>query len=591
MAALPYVRTFLAFTMSALSLHAAGQGLAVTASTYVQANSPTTNYSSSPSIIVKNNATNNINVRLGYLKFDLSAVTTDFPSNFGLNMVTTGNNQGAVPSPPQSFAGATTADPATFIIQVWGLDATTDWDESTVNWNNAPGTPGLINSASQTRYGFNESQSTLLATCSIAANVPESTFYCGSASLLGFMNARKGASAVTLMFRRTDTNSQANLSIASARLAPGGITGAYSPTFAAPNEVGTTFTTGPMGASVGNPPTVTTATPTSTLSGGLLQATLGGNVTDTGGDSPAQFVQYRLTSGGPWTSVDMGLSTGTATSSGGPYSRMLSVLAPSTGYDVQAYATNSRGTAYGAIRAFTTAALPAHAVTVTVSPAQGGTAACTPNPVPSGTSTTCTAVPAAGYSLAGWSGDCSGSSCTLANVTSAAAVSAQFIRTSAETGSGASAVQAQLLSPGTGCSGLDAATFTPAGGTAPNGDPYVLSEFAFTTTCNSATLRLTYPELVEGRTKVWKFYGGTWHDWTSRVTQDFNNRTVTFTVLDNGDGDDAPAAGTISDPIRLSLAPLAAAAPTPIPTLSQWGLLVLSGLLAAGTWLLRRRPG
>lgn len=345
--------------LSALSLQAMAQGLVVSGSTYVRPDLPNDNFSYDAPLILKNNLMNTVNVRLGYLKFDLSAVTTDFPSNFGLNMVVVGNNQGATPSPPQSFAGATSADPGTFIIQVWGLNANTAWDETTVTWNNAPGSPAVINSASQTRYGFNETQSTLLATCSVAANRPNSTFHCASSGLLNFMNARKGTASVTLMFRRTDTNAQANLSMASARLVPaGGSAGDYSPTFAAPNAVGRTFATGPMGASVGNPPTVTTAVPTSVVNGSQLEATLGGNVTDTGGDSPSQFVQYRLASGGPWISVDMGLSTGTASSSGGVYSRALSALSQNTSYEVQAYATNSRGTAYGAVLTLTTAAAP-----------------------------------------------------------------------------------------------------------------------------------------------------------------------------------------------------------------------------------------
>jgi uncharacterized repeat protein (TIGR02543 family) len=65
-------------------------------------------------------------------------------------------------------------------------------------------------------------------------------------------------------------------------------------------------------------------------------------------------------------------------------------------------------------------------IAVTASPTAGGSASCTPNPVVSGGTSTCTATANAGYTFAGWSGDCNGATCTLANVTSAKAVTANF---------------------------------------------------------------------------------------------------------------------------------------------------------------------
>ena len=74
------------------------------------------------------------------------------------------------------------------------------------------------------------------------------------------------------------------------------------------------------------------------------------------------------------------------------------------------------------------AAIPVnHAITVT--PTANGTLSCTPNPVPDGASTTCTAVPAAGYTVASFTG-CTRvgttDTCTLTNVTAPATVSASF---------------------------------------------------------------------------------------------------------------------------------------------------------------------
>ncbi len=67
-----------------------------------------------------------------------------------------------------------------------------------------------------------------------------------------------------------------------------------------------------------------------------------------------------------------------------------------------------------------------HAITVTANPPAGGAATCTPNPVNTGGSSTCSATPNAGYGFTGWSGDCSGATCTLANVVSARNVTANF---------------------------------------------------------------------------------------------------------------------------------------------------------------------
>ena len=80
-------------------------------------------------------------------------------------------------------------------------------------------------------------------------------------------------------------------------------------------------------------------------------------------------------------------------------------------------------------QACSTVVTPTFAITVTGSPAAGGTVACTPNPVLSGSNSVCTATPNAGYSFAGWGGDCAGTvgtTCTLTNVTATKAVTASF---------------------------------------------------------------------------------------------------------------------------------------------------------------------
>ena len=64
--------------------------------------------------------------------------------------------------------------------------------------------------------------------------------------------------------------------------------------------------------------------------------------------------------------------------------------------------------------------------------------------------------------------------------------------------------------------------------------------------------------------------------------------TVTYSITDNGLGDDTftGADGVINDPaVPVSLAAIAAG----IPTLSEWGLIILSALLALGTLVVMRR--
>ncbi|CAK0780823.1 exported hypothetical protein [Gammaproteobacteria bacterium] len=73
-----------------------------------------------------------------------------------------------------------------------------------------------------------------------------------------------------------------------------------------------------------------------------------------------------------------------------------------------------------------TATFTLNSYAITASPTAGGTATCAPNPVDHGSSSTCTATPNIGYTFQEWSGDCTGTSCTLSNVTAAKAITATF---------------------------------------------------------------------------------------------------------------------------------------------------------------------
>ena len=80
-------------------------------------------------------------------------------------------------------------------------------------------------------------------------------------------------------------------------------------------------------------------------------------------------------------------------------------------------------------QACSTVVTPTYAIAASANPVAGGTVACAPNPVLSGSTSVCTATPNAGYAFTGWSGDCSGTTCNLANVTAAKSVTANFAPT------------------------------------------------------------------------------------------------------------------------------------------------------------------
>lgn len=82
-------------------------------------------------------------------------------------------------------------------------------------------------------------------------------------------------------------------------------------------------------------------------------------------------------------------------------------------------------------------------VVLTASPPGGGSAACTSNPVIHGGNTTCTPTASTGYSFTNWSGDCTGASCVLGNVTNSRSAQANFALN-------AYGIGTQVLPPGAG---------------------------------------------------------------------------------------------------------------------------------------------
>ncbi len=140
------------------------------------------------------------------------------------------------------------------------------------------------------------------------------------------------------------------------------------------------------------------------------------------------FAQVR--SGVSYAGVTVIANGSGAMSQNTPTNYAVAGLTPATDYDL--YAADEDTTLLNGFPPvklqFTT--LPnTYGITVSVSPAGAGTASCTPNPVNEGSSSTCTAVFNPVYAPGNWSGDCSGPTCVLTNVTATRSVTANFVPT------------------------------------------------------------------------------------------------------------------------------------------------------------------
>jgi hypothetical protein len=134
---------------------------------------------------------------------------------------------------------------------------------------------------------------------------------------------------------------------------------------------------------------------------------------------------------------------------------------------------------------------------------------------------------------------------------------------------------------------------SPPAGTAPSGTAFPHGLFDFTTAgCtpgSTITMTITYPQALQNGTQYWK-YGPTptnpaphWYVLPATI----GGNSVTFTITDGQLGDDDLAAnGTIVD----QGGPGTPAAAVAVPTLSQWAMLLLAGLvMLAGMGAVRRR--
>ncbi len=217
-----------------------------------------------------------------------------------------------------------------------------------------------------------------------------------------------------------------------------------------------------------------------------------------------------------------------------------------------------------------------------------GGSACTSLSANTATSVTCT-------TAAGAAGTASVLVTTAGGTNSANTLFAYTVRQTPaiNTAVGGGTVVAQIVSGSAGCSidlnNTTAFTPPPFNGTAP---PYGGLKLKLTG-CNfgeTVQVSTTWPNMA-GLT--FQKYGPTPTSSGASIYYTPNGvsisgNTVTYSVTDNGLGDDTftGADGVINDPaVPVSFSANAAG----IPTLSEWGLILLSGLLALGTLAVMRR--
>jgi hypothetical protein len=297
-----------------------------------------------------------------------------------------------------------------------------------------------------------------------------------------------------------------------------------------------------------------------------------------------------------------------------------------------------------------------YTITTAASPSVGGSVACSPNPVTSGGSSTCTPSAATGYTFSTFSGDCSGATCTLTNVTSTKSVTATFVTVSGSIAGQcgpangvatlASPTAQSLCNAGT-ATGLAAANggfawnclgsgggataqcvapgVTPTGNTGSitgsvtfelldNGGcrinslgldnslqggpgngvvmPFGVVQFELLDcTRRSVTAKTTYSSSVASM-QFYKYMsrrGGWINVPTSDYTLSQDGKSITLTITDNGPYDNSLTDFVIVDPGGPGYVPNAND-PQSIPTLSEWGLIALTGLMGLfGLRQMRRR--
>ena len=228
-----------------------------------------------------------------------------------------------------------------------------------------------------------------------------------------------------------------------------------------------------------------------------------------------------------------------------------------------------------------------------VTPSAGANGAITPGTaqvVAYNNSTAFTVTPNSGY-VANVTGTCggnlSGATYTTNAITGACTVDAAFTPTTsmANIPTRQGGVTATLSA--VGCTAVEAAGFVDApasGRPADKSFPYGLIDFTLTGCGGSADVTITYSQAIPSGATYYKELAGVY----SVLPATISVSAVRFTLTDNGSADADATPGRIWDPSGLALGTGAGLAA--IPTLSEWGLILLSALMVGfGLRVARRR--
>ena len=147
--------------------------------------------------------------------------------------------------------------------------------------------------------------------------------------------------------------------------------------------------------------------------------------------------------------------------------------------------------------------------------------------------------------------------------------------------------QAPVTTPGgTVNAGITGGSFVTTQAATPTNPPvgqsFPYGVFGFTAATNtlggSITITLTYPQALAAGSQIWKNINGTWLDYTSNVTFNQSRTTITYTIVDGGPFDsDGVVNQSVTDPIGPATSPTPS--PQPIPTLSEWGQIMMMFLM------------
>ncbi len=225
-----------------------------------------------------------------------------------------------------------------------------------------------------------------------------------------------------------------------------------------------------------------------------------------------------------------------------------------------------------------------YTVTFTAGSGSGLTGATTQTVNHGGDCTPVKAVPDAGNNFTGWTGDKTGTDnpLTVKNVTADMNIRANF----AAVVSGGPAAGATLATNKGNFKSAPTSANAPAG--APATFPFGLLSFTIEGLAPGAAVNIviTMPGNISAAAVYYKYQNGQHTQFNNVIGLDDGDPTFTLTITDGGPGDeDGLANGEIVEPGG----PAVGAAP-PIPTLSEWGMIVFMVLFSiSAIYMLRRK--